>query len=58
MTGDAKCFLFFHQLEKMTEVEDGFSETEIVGHFKKTSALERGFLSLLPMNWKAFKALF
>lgn len=26
--------------------EDGLSETEIVGRFKKTSALERGFLSL------------
>ena len=43
---------FFLQLE----VEDGFSETKRVGHFKKTNALERGFVSLY-MNWKAFKTL-
>lgn len=49
---------FFLQLEEMTDkVEDGFSETKRVVHFKKTNALERGFLNLY-MNWKAFKTLF
>lgn len=38
-------------------MEDGFSGTKRVGHFKKTNALEREFLNLY-MSWKAFNTLF
>lgn len=38
-------------------MEDGCSETKRVGHFKKTNALERGYLNLYT-NWKAFKLYF
>lgn len=43
--------------EEDRQVEDGFSGTKRVGHFKKTNALEREFLNLYT-SWKAFNILF
>lgn len=55
MTGDAKCFLFFHQLEKMTEVEDGFSETEIVsGPFQENKCIRKRIFESPPYELESF----